>query len=175
MRRDFYRDQSAQAQRWALERWAEFYNLSVSIHATSPEMESPLERAFAVWFMACCSVFGDHLNLLAQHEVRTESGRLYRLDFLVTASTDLGHFLQTNVAVELDGHAFHEKTLEQVTARNARDRDLQQLGYRVFHFSFSEFAKAPERCAREVHEAGLAWFGEWQMRTPAVPVETEAR
>lgn len=117
-------------------------------------LESPLEAVFYAWFKAYTTVRLNHLSLRPQVEVEHE-GQRYRVDFEVTARG--GFFggidrqkLWRSIAVEVDGHTFHEKTLEQVTYRNQRDRALQQLGWKVFHFSFEEFTKSPERSVLEV-------------------------
>jgi hypothetical protein len=59
------------------------------------------------------------------------------------------------IAIELDGHEFHEKTKEQVTARNARDRALLADGWTVLRFSGSEFYGNPLACIRQVWEHAL--------------------
>lgn len=94
----------------------------------------------------------DWFVLRAQAEVTLPQGSQYRVDFLVepvdqtvAASPDW-----TPLAVELDGHDFHERTREQVALRDRRDRDLQAAGWKVFHFSFAEFTKRPMDCVAEV-------------------------
>lgn len=74
----------------------------------------------------------------------------YRLDFLVTYPF-FGDVLQ--IAIECDGHEFHEKTKEQAKKDKRRDRDLQRLGIQVFHFTGSEIFNAPTMCADEVLDA----------------------
>ena len=66
------------------------------------------------------------------------------------------------LAVEIDGHTFHEKTLEQVTRRNRRDRDVQIAGYTVMHFSYSELVRDPMACAAEVSLAAYRMVLEQQ-------------
>jgi len=51
-----------------------------------------------------------------------------------------------------DGHAFHERTTEQVTDRNRRDRDLHAAGWRLLPFSGSEVVNDPARCVVEVYD-----------------------
>ena len=63
------------------------------------------------------------------------------------------------IAVEVDGHDFHERTREQVVARNQRDRDLQADGWTVLHFSGSEIHRQPEECVRQVFDVGYTAFG----------------
>lgn len=56
------------------------------------------------------------------------------------------------VAVELDGHDFHERTKEQAKRDKRRDRRLQVLGFRVLRFTGSEVYADPHRCVSEVLE-----------------------
>jgi hypothetical protein len=72
---------------------------------------------------------------------------------------DLPLEFDSPIGVELDGHTFHEKTLEQVTYRNQRDRALQQIGWRVYHFSFAEFTKNPRESILEVVEHARFIYG----------------
>jgi hypothetical protein len=101
-----------------------------------------------------------HLRLRLQQEVAIDETR-YRIDFRVDAvlssSCTLPEAKQAEfvrrypkIAVELDGHQFHERTPEQVVERNSRDRDLQRAGWTVFHFSYREFDREPQRCVSEV-------------------------
>jgi very-short-patch-repair endonuclease len=121
--------------------------------------ESPLEAAFYAWWTAFdfqTRVFHD-LDLWPQRWV-TASGERYRLDFAVHCSGDLHERLSRfglqwqPIAVELDGHAFHEKSREQVTRRNKRDRDLQAAGWKVFHISFDEMEQRHVEAAFEVYD-----------------------
>jgi very-short-patch-repair endonuclease len=124
--------------------------------------ESPIEEIFLVWFKAHqratthSEPFVESLRLIPQVDVEA-GGHKYRLDFVVgTWDADLffdagKHGLPTYaIAVELDGHDFHEKTKAQVALRNRRDRDLQIAGWRVFHFSGSEVTREPLKCVLEV-------------------------
>lgn len=92
------------------------------------------------------------LDLVLRHD-----GKASRLGDPKSAAYVASHW--PLIAIELDGHTFHEKTREQVTNRNQRDRALQQAGWRVFHYSFDEFVKSPERCAWEPIDFahGVAW------------------
>lgn len=62
----------------------------------------------------------------------------------------VGGVIDMRVAIECDGHEFHEKTKEQVARDKSRDRALQIAGVRVFRFSGSEIYRRPRDCAREV-------------------------
>lgn len=119
-------------------------------------LESPIEAIFWIWWTTLEGLvpgrdFG--FGLAPQYEVECEGNR-YRLDFAVP---------EYLIAVELDGHDFHEKTKEQVTYRNQRDRHLQAAGWTVFHFSGSELYRNEVDCvsavanlARERHAAAKA-------------------
>lgn len=52
--------------------------------------------------------------------------------------------------IECDGHEFHEKTKEQVIKNNQRDRDLQNKGYEILHFSGSEIYKDILQCREDI-------------------------
>jgi very-short-patch-repair endonuclease len=87
----------------------------------------------------------------------------YKLDFLLTAifrfpdETDV-HFL--SLAVECDGHDFHERTKEQAANDRARDRELLAAGIPVFRFTGSQIFRTPEKCVDEVER----YFNNWSTR-----------
>lgn len=61
------------------------------------------------------------------------------------------------IAVECDGHDFHERTKEQAEHDKKRDRAMQKAGYYVFRFTGSEiFRKGAER-ALEVSAFVRQW------------------
>lgn len=53
----------------------------------------------------------------------------------------------SGIVLEVDGHAFHERTKEQATRDKARDRLLQSRGYKVFRFTGSDVWKDAFGCA----------------------------
>lgn len=57
------------------------------------------------------------------------------------------------IAIECDGHQFHERTKEQAQRDKSRDRTLQTLGFKVLRFTGSEIYRKPMECAAEVHAA----------------------
>lgn len=73
----------------------------------------------------------------------------YRVDFLcscrVGGITDL-------LAVECDGHAFHERTKQQAQRDKARDRDLLTMGVPVMRFTGSEIWRDPMQAVQSVDE-----------------------
>jgi very-short-patch-repair endonuclease len=65
----------------------------------------------------------------------------YRVDFLLAKRPKGGPRL--TVAIECDGHDFHEKTKEQAARDKARDRALLVRGVQVMRFTGSEIWKNP--------------------------------
>jgi hypothetical protein len=138
------------------------------------DLESPIEAIFAVWWeaMACVSSWLPAVWLLPQRTIQVGSHR-YRVDFEVHAGRSgqsvweelirdgerLGRPIP-RIAIELDGHDFHERTKEQVSLRNRRDRELQTAGWTVFHFSGAEICRDPTPVF-EAHTASRRLFDEW--------------
>lgn len=137
--------------------------------------DSPLEAVYWVWWMAARQYdYFAELSLSMRRQVKVvASGQNYVLDFVLVPARDTGpadEFIATHfpkIAIELDGHTFHEKTLEQVTYRNARDRNLQRDGWHVFHYSFAEVMERgsgaviePIDFARDAYWRLLRIFGE---------------
>jgi len=129
-------------------------------HALSNRrFESPMEAVFAIWWTFSTGlVFREPkyaLRAIEQREV-TAGKELFRVDFqvvprdplMLVAGIRLG--CPMKIAVELDGHDFHERTKEQVMHRNHRDRRLQADGWVVMHMSGSELLKRPIPCVLEV-------------------------
>lgn len=130
------------------------------------EFDSPLETLFWVWWMEARRVdrFCDHNIVMLRHVDAQASGSNYVVDFVVAPAPKANaSYVDANwplIGIELDGHAFHEKTLDQVTYRNQRDRALQKAGWHLFHFSFSEFVKNPSDSIWEVIEFARSAY--WQ-------------
>jgi hypothetical protein len=117
--------------------------------------ESPLEAAWRVWWhvvLSGCShaASGRRPHATFQHDTVAD-GRRYRLDVAIHDWNDDGT-LKPILAVELDGHTYHERTPTQVAERNARDRALQMAGWTVLHFSYEEIRTRGLDCAIEVFE-----------------------
>jgi hypothetical protein len=94
----------------------------------------------------------------------------YCVDFLVGSlcirKTEQGiSRLENWIAVECDGHEFHDKTKKQAQRDKARDRFLVSAGVKVMRFTGSEIWRDPTRCALEVANAAdpdktFLWIGE---------------
>jgi very-short-patch-repair endonuclease len=73
----------------------------------------------------------------------------YRVDFLaVTVHPWCGTV--SLLAVECDGHDYHERTKEQAAADRSRDRNLMLIGIPTMRFTGSEIWESPLNCARQV-------------------------
>lgn len=117
--------------------------------------ESPLEAAYAVWWVVLGELRGYEFGLVPQQEVVAD-GEHFRLDFAVErAGVIRAERPSLMLAVELDGHEFHERTKGQVALRNRRDRRLVEAGWRVLHFSGSEFHRDPAQCIDETYRAAV--------------------
>lgn len=145
--------------RWHLVNW---------VDREEPALGSPIEACFSVWWSSYSNSGADFIFLKPQHEVDVYTDgtkRSYRLDFVVDIGDELVSGLskalrkQFKFAIELDGHEFHERTKEQVTYRNRRDRDLQADGWVVYHVSGSELAREPQKVVHSVFtDASLAVY-----------------
>jgi very-short-patch-repair endonuclease len=108
--------------------------------------ESPIEELLGVWLVHLRDWSKIPMQIEPQCEIETGNG-VYRVDFLVTATIKDQRVV---VAVECDGHDYHERTKEQASRDKKRDRALKLAGLDVLHFTGSEIWKDPNECAREV-------------------------
>lgn len=76
---------------------------------------------------------------IPQHELGP-----YRVDFAILIDWPHGH--KTRLAIECDGHDFHERTKAQARRDKKRDRDLMIMGWRVVHFTGSEIHNSLCEC-----------------------------
>lgn len=85
--------------------------------------------------------------------------RRYRVDFMFSAMLrdNRGDPQFQSLAVECDGHAFHERTRDQAEHDRARDRELVSAGIHVFRFTGSQINRSPADCAEEIME----FFNQW--------------
>lgn len=77
----------------------------------------------------------------------------YRADFAFVGSLlddDRVHRVPVRIAVELDGHDFHEKTKEQASKDKRRDRNLARLGWTVLRFSGADVYRDPAAVMDEI-------------------------
>ena len=101
---------------------------------------------------------GRKVSGVIAHQVRFDS---YVIDIVVTSRM---RGLPLLIAVECDGHDFHERTKEQAARDKSRDRALVKAGFRVIRFTGSEIWHRPSECADEIVDI---IEGEWHRRENA--------
>lgn len=129
---------------------ADLHSHALSLLLSIVDCESPIEQLMGLalekewpWFE---KKNGAECIINPQHSLEVE-GKKYRIDFLVAALIN-GRAIE--VAVECDGHDFHEKTKDQAQRDKSRDRALQRKGITTLRFTGSEIYQNPRRCAKEV-------------------------
>lgn len=132
--------------------------------------ESPMERMFFLgafggksparvkeWSGDACrvaTVLGLDVVIAAQYKVygddefEDDSIPFARVDFLVNVPGYAG--MGSRLAIEIDGHDFHEKTKEQAARDKARDRKITKQGLCVLRFTGSEVFADAAACWAEV-------------------------
>ncbi len=127
--------------------------------------ESPIEKLFllAAWSRGCWTdnlylEFTTSMERLIECS-RAEAPRAicapqvqigpYRVDFLFAIDL-MGDEPPCLVAVECDGHEYHEKTKAQAARDKARDRDIIGRGIKLLRFTGSEIWRDAGGCAAEV-------------------------
>ena len=114
--------------------------------------DSPIE---SMLLAALCECAVDHGYRVAKTAGRSDTLGIrpqttvdrYRIDLMFSF---LFHGAELHLAIECDGHAFHEKTKAQARKDRSRERALTYLGYRVVRFTGSEIYASPRQCAAEV-------------------------
>jgi very-short-patch-repair endonuclease len=136
-------------------------------HSLMRRCESPIEQLFfvAAWsrgawtgrlMMLEPGKDGDPAGLLEWNEMTgmTVAGQQvqvgpYRADFLFVRWREGGD-PPLLVAVECDGHEFHERTKAQAARDRARDREMLENGVVVFRFTGSEIWADAGKCVAQV-------------------------
>lgn len=123
--------------------------LDRAVHARAVERmieacESEIERKMLVALLA-------HFTWIEDDAVVGPCGTLaqqvdvsgYRLDFGIHGVN------KKKIAVECDGHYWHDRKPEQAARDKARDRELAAQGWTVLRFTGSEINSDPHACARQ--------------------------
>lgn len=82
-------------------------------------------------------------------EVQPTVGEIHP-DFVVTLEDIATETFRKSIAIECDGHDFHEKTKQQASCDKKRDRMLTARGLQVARFTGSEIHDNPLKCAQWV-------------------------
>lgn len=124
----------------------------------STHADSDLERVFLVALMFIrpdftCIGYGGPLDLNQQVVLRPQHQcGPYRIDFAVIVPRIGVYGEEIRIAVECDGHYFHDRTAKKAEKDKQRDRFLSLNGWRVMRFSETEVIRDPRACARQVEE-----------------------
>jgi len=100
----------------------------------------------------------------------------YRVDFLLVAwrcREECGDPFCTehriSVAIECDGHEWHERTPEQAQRDKKRDRDIQAAGISVLRFTAAEIRQEALFCAYEIQRIAYGLAGLYDHNEAAAP------
>jgi very-short-patch-repair endonuclease len=129
---------------WYKQRIANTFEQDIKKDINAHKITSPVEQIFLMeWrFLGIDQTLG---VAIAPQTQLTIGGKPYRIDFII-ASPDL------KLAIEIDGHDFHEKTKEQAANDRARERSIVREGYTLMRFTGSEIFRNPRSCVNEVAE-----------------------
>lgn len=108
-----------------------------------------IEACHEPWFDADYHWDSEELGFSLKPQVQIGS---YRVDFLILVHGPKG---LRRIAVECDGHDYHDKTKEQAARDKKRDRDLLLAGVSVMRFTGSEIYRDCEACFAQVQQAVL--------------------
>lgn len=127
--------------------------------------ESPIEVAFFVATTLLGQFNYGQIAIIGQHggEVNASlyphfeyfiwpqfNWRKYRIDFLFGEYSTREDRLK--IAIECDGHDFHERTKEQAERDRSRDREMQTSGLTVLRFTGREIYRDPFACSTQAFE-----------------------
>lgn len=131
------------------ERPPEYYFVDGTDHASAiPAMHGHFRNTLQ-YIEPCIWLQDDQQHTRAIYLYRSVSILTYRVDFLL----ELG---VRRLAVECDGHEWHDRTKQQAAYDRARDRELLHIGIPTVRFTGSEIHHSASRCAREVYQCLLS-------------------
>lgn len=109
--------------------------------------ESPLEKAFVIGSIAHSAKLSVPLMLRMDEDkiaLQKEIGP-YRCDFVFYPKSSYDDRPIGPVVIEVDGHSYHEKSVEQATRDRQRDRFLADQGFKVLRFHRAELEESLEK------------------------------
>lgn len=133
------------------------------------ECKSPIEQILAVALWFDFIIPERSVTVRPQHRVNVD-GKTYRLDFAIIHNQDyVPEKDRCLIAIECDGHNYHERTKEQAKHDKQRDRALQLAGWHVLRFTGSEIVTDPIKCVTEISELF------WELTGSSVREELEGK
>lgn len=103
--------------------------------------DSYLEAAFLRWVLGACAVESVAARVRPQHRVDVDV-RSYRVDYVLDGA-------EQQIAVELDGYAFHSDR-GAFTYDRLRQNDLTAAGFAVVRFSYDAVRSRTRLCAEQL-------------------------
>lgn len=130
---------------WIKKKVSKDFESTISRIIGTHKITSPIEQIFLMeWkYLKVEERFG--VELSPSSKVETDIG-IFILDFQITSESNPNFKL----AIELDGHDFHEKTKEQVARDKRRERAIVKKKIPVLRFSGSEIFRKARSCIEEI-------------------------
>ena len=132
---------------WLKKRVVKDYESNVKKTIDLNRVVSPIEQIFIMEWKFSNIEDKLHLRLKPQTPIETDKG-VFKIDFIVIDEN--GGDNKFIIAIELDGHDFHEKTKLQVEKDKKRERAIVRKGIYVLRFSGSEIIKDARGCIKEI-------------------------
>lgn len=132
---------------WFKRRIAKEFEVEFTQLINTKAISSPIEQIFLMEWKFAGLDKKLKVHLCPHESVSTDNGS-YEVDFLIVPEDPL--LEKIKVAIELDGHEFHEKTKDQVRKDKSRERGIVQQGVTVLRFSGSEVVRNARGCVEEV-------------------------
>ena len=139
----------AERLKWMKSKIAKDYEKSVISKINFHNVTSPIEQIFLMEWEYHSIGKKYEVTLLPQASLNTNKGT-YIIDFVVSKKISKSQTMR--IAIELDGHEFHEKNKSQVMADERRERAIVTEGLPVLRFSGSEIVRNPRSCVVEIAE-----------------------
>lgn len=127
---------------WYKKRIAAEYERQVRKDVNFHQITSPIEQIFLMEWRYHNADERYGVKIRPQKALAVE-GANYTIDFVIEAPG-------RKIAIELDGHDFHEKTHTQAMKDRARERSIVRHGYTILRFTGTEIARNPRKCVEEV-------------------------
>ena len=128
---------------WYKTRIAKQYEKEVKSAINKHSVLSPVEQIFLMEWVFCHVEQKKGWSLHPQKLLHTENGE-FKIDFVVMGSG------KSRLAIEIDGHEFHEKTKVQARNDRQRERAIMRAGHPVYRFTGSEVFANARSCVEEV-------------------------
>jgi very-short-patch-repair endonuclease len=131
---------------WMKRRVARDYERSVKETINLHRIISPIEQIFLMEWKYSKAEERFNVKIIPREKINTTGGT-FEIDFLIKSSDDQ---TKLKLAIELDGHEFHEKTKEQVIKDKRKERAIISSGFPILRFSGAEIVRNVRACIEEI-------------------------